>query len=291
LRLPESDAVGWVNGTEVRVAETGIPLDDPAFHVGLGVFETVALREGRLIDIERHLDRLREGASRLGIDSPGADVLRATLAKAERTQAASFGWVKIMLTRGGRWIVLTGAMDPGEEGSNASAVLLPWRRNPRDPLAGVKTTSYAQNELGLEEARRRGAEEGIWLNTRGHLTEGCTSNLFLVHHRKVYTPAVGEGILAGVVRELAIRAARELGLSVHEGRIRLKRLEQAHEAFLTSSLRGIRPLVRFECRAVGDGAPGAVTGTIALGVARLRRSRSGAGTVTTRPETKRGDRR
>jgi branched-subunit amino acid aminotransferase/4-amino-4-deoxychorismate lyase len=280
-----------VNGTEVRVAEAGIPLDDPAFHVGLGVFETVALREGRLIDIERHLDRLREGALLLGIESPGADVLHATLAKALRTQSAPCGWVKIVVTRGGRWIVLTGAMDRGEEGSSASAVLLPWRRNPRDPLAGVKTTSYAQNELGLEEARRRGAEEGIWLNTRGHLTEGCTSNLFLVHHRKVYTPAVGEGILAGVVRERAICAARALGMSVHEGRIRLRRLEQAHEAFLTSSLRGVRPLVRFEGRAVGDGAPGAVTRAVAIEVARLRRPELEDGTVTTRPETKRGDRR
>ena len=126
-------------------------------------------------------------------------------------------------------------------------------------------------ELFEEEAERRGADEGIWRNTRGHLAEGCASNLFVVRRRALYTPGEGEGILPGVVRDLVLAAAREAGLLVHEGRVRVVRLERADEAFLSSSLRAVRPLVRFEGRPVGNGAPGPISELLADAVQRSRR--------------------
>jgi branched-subunit amino acid aminotransferase/4-amino-4-deoxychorismate lyase len=139
------------------------------------------------------------------------------------------------------------------------AIVLPWRRNPQDPLAGMKTLGHAANVLALEEARRRGADEGIWLNVRGRVAEAATSNVFVVAHRRLFTPSLREGALPGIVRRQALALAREIGLTVHEGRVRLPRLAHGDEAFVTSSLRGIRPLVALDGRAIGRGEPGPVT--------------------------------
>jgi branched-subunit amino acid aminotransferase/4-amino-4-deoxychorismate lyase len=255
----------------VPVDEARLPIDDPAAQAGLGLFETIALRDGRLLELELHLDRMLAGAARLGLDAPTKDALRAGALDAAGAGAPACGWLKIVLTGGGRSFVFRGSMDAGEEGRSASAVLLPWRRNAKDPLDGLKTLNYAGNLVGLDFARRRGADEGLWLNTRGHLAEGCTSNLFVMRGGRLFTPGLREGILPGVVRGLAIAAARRLGCPVHEGKLRLPRLARANEAFLTSSLRGVRPLVRFQGRPVGKGRPGMWTGRIAEEVARARR--------------------
>jgi branched-chain amino acid aminotransferase len=270
MRLPPADGRGWLDGRPMRVAEMSLALTDPAVHVGLSAFETLAVRRGHALELDQHLDRLDRSASRIRVPLPERTVLESTAREAAAAEPTGCGWLKILVTRGGRWAVLTGPMDPQEEGRPVSAVLLPWRRDPQDPLAGVKCTSYAQLELGLEEARRLGADEGLWRNSRGHLTEGSSSNLFVVVHRTIRTPGLREGVLAGVVRDLALRASRELGYVVHEGRLRVHRLVRAHEAFVTSSLGGVRPLVRLDGRAIGRGLPGGVTRAIQEAVARMR---------------------
>jgi len=272
LRTPEPTDLCWVDGRRVAVDEARLPAGSPSAQAGLGLFETIALREGRLLELDAHLERMFDGAAQIGLKAPDRAALCATLLEAAGEGAPACGWVKIVLAGEGRTFVFRGAMDAAEEGRRSSAVLLPWRRNPKDPLAGLKTLNYAGNLLGLDRARSEGADEGLWLNTRGHLAEGCTSNLFVVQQGKLFTPGVGEGILPGVVRGLALAAARGLGLPVHEGRVRLVRLERAGEAFLTSSLRGLRPLVRFRGRPVGSGRPGPLTGRIAARVAQARRT-------------------
>jgi branched-subunit amino acid aminotransferase/4-amino-4-deoxychorismate lyase len=270
VRIPDADAPCWLDGRRVVAAEAGLSLDDPAVQCGLGLFETIALRDGALLELDEHLDRLCAGIAALGLDAPPRAALRAH-ALAALDGAPACGWVKVLVSGAGRSIVYRGAMDPAEEGRPASAVLLPWRRNPADPLAGLKTLNYAANRLGTEEARRRGADEGLWLNVRGRLAEGCSSNLFVVRGRGLFTPALGEGVLPGVMRGLVLGEARALGIPTWEVRLRLERLERASEAFLTSSLRGVRPLVRFEGRPVGRGTPGPVTARLAAAVAARRR--------------------
>ncbi len=230
------------------------------------------MREGRVLDLAEHLERMAAAADRLEIALQPRERLRATVFRAAAAERAPFGWLKILATRGGRTVVFTGPMDPADEGRAVSAVLLPWRRNPAGPLAGLKTLSYAASTVGLEHARRLGADEGLWLNTRGHLAEGCTCNLFVVSGRKLFTPGERDGILPGVVRGLVLRAAARLGYVRHEGKVRLKRLSRSDEAFLTSSLCGIRPLIRFDGRAVGSGSDGPVTRRLARAVAEMRRA-------------------
>lgn len=270
MSFPEPEGLVWLDGSGVVAAEARVSLAVPAVQGGLGVFETLAVRGGSAVEIAAHLERLALGARRLAVGLPAAEVLAAAVAEIAAGVDGGFGWLKIWAVRGGSCAVFAGPMDPSEEDRPASAVLLPWTRNPRDPLAGIKCTSYAASLAGLDEARRRGADEGVWCNTRGHLAEGCTSNLFVVWKGKVLTPGLREGILPGIVRQAALRAARESGRPVHAGRVRPWRLDRADEAFLTSSLRGVRPLIRWNGRPVGSGEPGPVTLAISRRVRELR---------------------
>lgn len=270
MRQVADDDPAWVDGRRVRVAEACLALGDPAVQCGLGLFETLALRGPLVLDLDAHLERLLAGAARLGLSAPPkAELCRAALLAA-RDEPLDTGWLKLVLSGGGQLFVLRGPLDPAEVGRPASAVILPWRRNPADPLAGLKTLNYAANTLGLAYAARHGADEGLWLNTRGRLAEGASSNVFVISRRRVLTPALREGILPGVVRAVAIDAARRLGYELSETRVRLPRLARASEAFLTSSLRGVRALVRVDGRPVGDGSPGGATRRIAEEVERLR---------------------
>jgi branched-chain amino acid aminotransferase len=273
LRVPQTTDACWIDGRAVRAGEASISISDPAVQSGLGLFETIALREGHLLELDLHLDRLFQAAAKLGLETPSRDALCATALEAAGVGAPDCAWLKIIVTGGGRSVIYRGAMDPAEEGRSVTAVLLPWRRNLHSPLAGLKTLSYAGNVLGLELARSRGADEGLWLNTRGHLAEGCTSNLFVLRGRRLFTPAVRDGILPGVIRGLVLAAARRLGCPVHEGKLRLPRLHGAGEAFLTSSLRGLRPLVALDGRKIGRGLPGPLTRRLATEVARVRQGR------------------
>jgi branched-chain amino acid aminotransferase len=181
------------------------------------------------------------------------------------TEGVSGGsrWLKIVVSRSGQWAVFSGPLDPAGHGATISAVVLPWRRHRLDPTAGLKSVGYASCMLGLEDARRRGADEGLWLNDRGHVIEACTGNVFVLRGRAVVTPSLSDGARDGVTRSRAIGALRELGLSVRQSKVRIATLRGAHEIFLTSSLRGVRPLVRVDGRNVRGGDPGPITRRLA----------------------------
>lgn len=272
MSFPVPEGAVLFDGRWVAAGEASLPLADPSVQSGLGVFETLAVREGRVLDLDAHVARLAASAARVGVPLPEADVLAGACLGYAAHAGAGTGWMKILAVRGGHWAVFGGAMDPEDEGRAATAVVLPWARGVADPLGGVKSTSYGPFALGLEEARRRGADEGLWVNSRGHLLEGCASNLFLLRGRSLFTASPREGVLAGTTRAHALDAARAMGLSLHEGRVRMERLLRAEEAFLTSSLRGVRALLAVDGRRVGRGVPGPLTIEIADRVAQARRA-------------------
>lgn len=271
MSFPIPEGPVFVDGEWVPVDRMTLTLADPAVQTGLGVFETLAVRDGIPLDLEEHLARLARSASVLDVPVPPATALERQALRIAAAVEGGCGWLKIVLVRPGRSAVFGGRMDLDEEGRPASAIVLPWTRSLHDPLAGVKSLNYAAFALGLERARRLGADEGLWRNTRGHLVEGCASNVFIVRGRKVLTPSEGDGILAGVTRAKAIAAVREMGLAFHEGKVRMKQVESADEIFLTSSLRAVRPLIRLDGRPVRDGEPGPVTRDVVRLVAAARR--------------------
>jgi branched-chain amino acid aminotransferase len=123
-------------------------------------------------------------------------------------------------------------------------------------LAGLKTTSYAENVVALAAARERGASEAIFANTVGNLCEGTGTNIFCVYDGELVTPTLGSGALAGVTRGLVLA-----WFGAVERDVPLERLAEADEVFLTSTTRDVQPVHRVDERELS--APGEVTAAVA----------------------------
>jgi 4-amino-4-deoxychorismate lyase len=124
-------------------------------------------------------------------------------------------------------------------------------------LGGVKSTSYAVNMAAEAEARRRGADDALFIASDGTVLEGPVTNIWWREGSKLCTPALELGILAGVTRSYILRSSTELGYPVEEGRYPLERLAAAEEAFTSASVREVMPVIELDGRPIGDGRPGA----------------------------------
>ncbi len=123
-------------------------------------------------------------------------------------------------------------------------------------LPGVKSTSYAVNIAAQEEARRRGADDAVFLSLEGIVLEGPTSNVWMLEDGRLLTPSLDLGILAGVTRHTLIDAAAAAGLEVGEGSYPLSRFAAAREVFISSSVREVMPVIALDGEPIGDGRPG-----------------------------------
>jgi branched-chain amino acid aminotransferase len=242
----------WVNGELVAAGEARLSVLDHGFTVGDGVFETMKVvrdGEGRAtaFALRRHLARLRRSAAAVGLDvGRDDDELRAAVADV-LASATDPGRVRVTVTGGigplGSWrgetrasVVVAAA--PGRvRAPVARVVTVPWRRNEHSALAGVKSTSYADNVIALRSAEAQGADEAVLANTAGHLCEGTGTNVFVGIGGRLVTPPLTSGCLAGVTRELLLEVA-----DVAEEDLPLSALAGADEAFLTSSTRDVQPI-------------------------------------------------
>jgi branched-chain amino acid aminotransferase len=123
----------------------------------------------------------------------------------------------------------------------ADVVVVPWRRNEHSAVAGLKTTSYAENVVALGFAHDRGASEAIFANTAGDLCEGTGTNVFVAVDGVLHTPPLRSGCLAGITRALVLEAVGAV-----ETDLPLSALAAADEAFLTSSTRDVQPIARVD---------------------------------------------
>ncbi|HEX6419248.1 MAG TPA: aminotransferase class IV, partial [Acidimicrobiales bacterium] len=160
-------------------------------------------------------------------------------------------------------VVAAGPLTPWE--ADTTAVSVPWPRNDRSPVAGVKTTSYAENVVALAEARKVGATEAILPNTRGNLCEGTGSNVFVVLGGQLVTPPLMAGCLAGVTRALVL----ELLPDADEDDLPFAALAEADEVLLTSTTRDVQPLRQLDGRAL-PGVDGPVARRAMAAVADLQ---------------------
>lgn len=134
-----------------------------------------------------------------------------------------------------------------------AVVTVPWTRNERSAVAGLKTTSYAENVVALARAHEHGATEALFGNTVGALCEGTGSNVFVVVDGQLHTPPLASGCLAGITRELVVEWT-----GAQETELPLDVLETAEEVFLTSTLRDVQAVHRVDGREL-TGTPGPVT--------------------------------
>jgi branched-subunit amino acid aminotransferase/4-amino-4-deoxychorismate lyase len=125
-------------------------------------------------------------------------------------------------------------------------------------IRGVKSTSYALNMVAVDEAKRRGADDAVFVGASGEVLEGPTTNIWWRQDGTLFTPSLELGILAGVTRAVLIEAAPRLGYEVQEGAFPLEEFAGADEAFTTSSVREVMPVVALDGAAIGNGRPGRV---------------------------------
>lgn len=288
-----------LDGRLVPPEEARISVFDRGFLYGDSVYEVVRTYGLRAFELPAHLARLEGSARRIGLPLPWSDArLSAEIA---RTVEASRGgdpadpgaapWnegerqVRVVVTRGAGEL----GLDPALAGGPVVViVVLPLRgpplaayregvavwptpdRRAGDPAA--KTGEHLFQVLAMREARARGAHEAVLLDAVGEVVEGLSSNVFAVRGGALETPPLSAGILEGVTRRVVMELARAAGLPVREARLPLPELEGAEEAFLTSTVREILPVVRVGDRTVGSGRPGDVT----RGLHAALRARAGA---------------
>lgn len=253
----------WLDGRLQETAEARVSVFDHGLTVGDGIFETVKAVDGAPFALTRHLDRLARSARGLGLPEPDLDEVRRACAAVLDANPMPLGRLRITYTgglsplgsdRGESGTTLVVALGETSRRPDITAVItVPWTRNERGALAGLKTTSYAENVVALARARERGASEALFANTVGQLCEGTGSNVFVVLDGEIHTPPVASGCLAGITRALAVEwtGAKETDLP-------LQVLAQADEIFLTSTLRDIQAVHRVDDRDL-PGAPGPVT--------------------------------
>ena len=251
----------WVNDGLVDADHASVSVLDHGFTVADGVFETLAVWHGRPFALTRHLRRLGTSATGLGLPLPPDDVVREAVRAVCEANAHELGaTARLRITytsgvaplgseRGAHGCTLVvAAATTGAWPATATVAVVPWPRNERSPLVGLKTTSYADNVVALAAAKSLGASEALMANTRGELCEGTGTNVFVVVGGALITPPLSSGCLAGITRELVVEwCAREL--PVEQSVLPLEVLHHADEVFITSSTRNVRPV----SRVVGEG--------------------------------------
>lgn len=280
----------WVNGERVPADGRHVSARDRGLTLADGLFETMRARHGVVFRLEQHLTRLERSLDLLQIPRP-AD-LRAWVDAAVADAAASDTSVRVTVTRGPApagvappaaahpTVVIAinpfPAFAPAVYESGLSAHVASGRRNERSMTCGLKTLSYTDAVAAMLEATRAGADDALFLDVESHCSEATSSNLFVWTGTELVTPPVSCGALPGITREAVIEIAGAQELRVAERAFGLDELFAADEAFLTSSLRGIAPLVRVDGRAIAKGVPGARTRAVAAQYAALVDEECGA---------------
>jgi branched-chain amino acid aminotransferase len=238
----------WVDDGLVPLDRAAVSPLDHGVTVGDGIFETIQIVRDEPFAAARHLARLRRSAAGLGLEGlPDDGELRQAMAAVIGANRVRVGRLRLTVTGGvsplgsdrgdsGRSVLIATAELPAWEASTP-VITVPWWRNEHSAVAGLKTTSYAENVVALAYAHSRGGSEAIFANTAGELCEGTGSNVFVVHEGRLCTPPLASGCLAGITRELVCEL-----VEVEEVALPLAALASAAEAFLTSSTRDVQSI-------------------------------------------------
>jgi branched-subunit amino acid aminotransferase/4-amino-4-deoxychorismate lyase len=234
----------WIPANEIPI----LPSDRGLLH-GLGLFETMLVVDGRIIALDQHLARMKNSCQQLGwqlsipdIKSPIAKLGEGRY-KVRLSNTAGTGALN-ELTQGADRLWLLTANRVSKLTEPCSVNISPFTRNERSAIAGLKCSSYAENLVALDHARRLGFQETLFFNNSGHLCEAATANIFLVHKANLLTPSLQSGCLPGITRALVMEMAAHSGIPCRECEIFPDDLDAADSVFLTSSIHGVTPVMR-----------------------------------------------
>jgi branched-chain amino acid aminotransferase len=240
----------WQNGRILMPEEAHVSIADRGLLLGDGLFETMTVHNGRVFDLDAHLERLTSGLGVLGfvraVDLPK---LRSGIARYIAAEEAACAVLRVTVTRGAGprglappeaprpTIFMTLSPMPAVRKTPLSLhIATGTRRNEHSALSRVKALPYLDNLLALSEARAHGADEALLLNTRGTIACATVANVFVIRAGRLETPPVSDGALPGTMRALVLSLATQAGLAPVETSLHVKDLAEADEVLLTNSI-------------------------------------------------------
>lgn len=263
--------IAYVNGRYLPHRDACVHIEDRGYQFADGCYEVVAIRNGVFIDAGLHLRRLRRSLAGLSIDFPMSDAaLTVAMTELARRNLVREGFVYLQITRGAAprdfafpaavrpTLVMTARSKPLIDTKlldrGIKVITIPDRRWSRPD---IKSVALLPNALGKEEAKQAGAFEAWQVDRDGNVTEGTSSNAWIVTHGgEVVTRHADRGILNGVTRQGLLQVIAASGFRVSERPFSVAEAKAAAEAFLTSSTNFILPVVAIDEAPVGDGKPG-----------------------------------
>ena len=284
-----------IDGHVVDSGEARVSVFDRGFLYGDSVFEVFRTYGGVPFAKREHLERLERSADRLMIPMPVSIETLSSEVCATLDAAGEGEWyVRVVITRGTgpltydpstataplRVIIAAPiSVPPREHYERGIGVSLLHASRPTDDerASGAKASNYLANLLAVHEAKQKGAQEALVLGRHGQILEGASSNIFIVKNGKVRTPEPQPGILIGITRATVLAAAAVEGIEVEEAEVRPEDLYGADEAFITSSIREVMPVVSADGRTIGSGTPGPLTKRLHDGYLRAVAQATGAG--------------
>lgn len=265
--------IAYVNGRYVPHAEASVHIEDRGYQFADGIYEVCEVYAGRIVDMPDHLDRLERSARELEIALPiRRAALRFIMEEMRIRNKVYDGLIYIQATRGvsprnhafpppgtPSSIVMT-ARSMSRSAMNEKAargvrvITLPDNRWER---VDIKTTSLLPNVLAKQKALRAGADEAWFVDCDGKVTEGASTNAWIVTREGVLITRDAErGILKGVTRSGVLKSAGDFQIKVEERRFSVEEAQNAREAFITSATMIVTPVIEIDGKKIGDGAPG-----------------------------------
>jgi len=266
--------IAYVDGCYVRNGRAGVHIEDRGLQLGDSVYEVFRIANGRIVDQEEHLDRLKRSLGEIEMAMPmGRGALKSVLAEIARRNAMRDGLLYLQITRGAlrrdhpipqpapkpTLILTVHPVDPAAVARrHAEGVAVITCPDERWGRCDIKTTQLLANLLAKTAARRAGVFEAWLVDRDGFVTEGASTTAWIVDREgRIVTRELSRAILPGVTRRVILEAAAQL--PVVERRFTPEEAASAREAFLSSATGGAVPVVAIDGRKVRDGKPGPMT--------------------------------
>lgn len=237
---------------------------EPGFLFGWGAFETLRSYQGKIPFLNLHIARLNDTLNALGIEEIEID-FKGKIEELLKINNLEDAYIRITAykkrTSTGILIYVDefGYYQPQTYEKGFTAILSPYKKNSQDNFLQIKSLSYLENRLSWFEAQKQKKDEALVLNEKDFLIGGSRSNLFIVKNKEVLTPPLNKGAFYGITRKVLINELKESKIEVLEKEITVKDLLSADEAFLTSSLLEVMPLVEYDGKNIAGGKPGKMT--------------------------------
>ena len=257
--------IASVNGNLVKENEAYISIMDRGFTLADGLFETMIARRNKVINFERHFDRLESGASILDINIPEKEILLSNISDVLDANSLDLSVIRLTISRGYDYergltihdsspsIIIRVAPHSVNQGNKISLTISSIRRNEASPIPNIKSLSYVDSVVAKNQAVKNGFDDALLLNTKGNISCATSSNVFVVQGDFLITPPAHEGVLLGVTRSIIMENVAFMNLKMIEQSVKPE-FDSFDEVFITNVVSGVTSVSSIDSINIGLGS-------------------------------------